>query len=72
MFEEDGAFKDIPQEILEGAQKIFQKLTPQLCVDKHGKRDPYYLDHPERSHTMTAYIKGALWGLEKAKNEIPT
>jgi hypothetical protein len=65
-------FNEYAQEILEGAQAIFKKTSPQLCVDRSGKRDPYYLDHPERSHTMTAYIEGAMWGLKKAKNEIPT
>lgn len=46
------------QEILEKAQEIFRRLTPYLCVDNFGKRDPYYLDNPERSHTMIAFIEG--------------
>lgn len=40
------------------AQDIFKRLTPHMCIDSYGKRDPYYLDNPERSHTMTGVIEG--------------
>jgi hypothetical protein len=56
------------QTILEKAQSHFQKVHPEMCIrvmEGVKQRDPYYLDHPERSDTMTAYIEGAKWVREE-------
>jgi hypothetical protein len=61
---------DIDPEILKTAQELFEKLSPHLCkhtVNGKKVRDPYYLDNPERSDTMTAFIEGVKWTMEKRK-----